>query len=1268
MTFFDYSSRSRSAAAARCLLCLAAAAALCKPAGAAVSPAGDGWEMLWHNQNTAARAAFRAALHRNPANVEALRGLGLLAFEEDDPLAALQAWRPLYRLAPASPSAAAYWPRVVDLARRTGRWALLEGAARDVLAAHRAAPELRAAARLALADAAFRAGNLADAEAQWVALGSVRQWRVIGPFDNVSLSGFEKPFPPEREIDFSRTYPGKDDQTLHWHPLATVSRDGQCEVAASLGDEGANLFYAATALDSPRDQAALLRFDPTGAGKTYLNGRLVFSDAVYRQHQPLVAGPFRVPVTLKKGWNTLLIKLADDENSTAQFALRVTAPDGSDGLRLPADPARVTSHPADSWTATGAAAPSPGAEPVLVARLRQEAGHSEEAALALADTLRRAREYPAAIDALKAALVKQPASGWLHWTLSQTLQEDEQADEARAERDRARKLNSHLVAAELSFLADKLHALRAAERIERLKALRQISPGSSEVAWALAQAYGQAGLTSESLKSARAAVARAAGPEEIVRLAAFYEERDRTAEAQRTLATALRAAPNDETLLQGQVRLLEEGDQTAIPSYRRLLEVNPSGVTYRLRLAELYQAAGNPQAAIQALQAARRQRPQDAHVCALLADTLQEVGRSAEAIQLYRAAIQLAPAQVELREKLQVLAKERPIVDLVPATPTASMLATAPKAAEATGASSIVLLDETREVVYPDYARAARVHRIIRVLDAAAAEQYRQFPLSTNSASASATLETARLIKPDGKVQDAADNASGSSVAFPSLAPGDVIDVAFRVEDYPRGGLARQFWTEWYFSEPGTFVRLSRYVLITPPAMLFQMRSHGPVPVPAVKDVKGWRVREWRMADIPARKLEPLSPGVADTETWLDISTLTSWRQIVQWYQDLSRPRCVPDAAIRAKAVELTQNARTEEEKLRAVIAFVRGIQYQSTPFRLSAYVPTEGKQVIRERYGDCKDKAALLTALLACAGIKADMVLLSGRQQGITPFLPSPRFSHAIAVVQTATPDCASCPLWVDATADQMEFGDLPADDQQVPALVIDDATTDLALTPAIPVEKDRVVDTSTLALGTDGKLSGRFDVSATGAWGWILRSLLRRVPEGSRDQVLRGIATQITDNCRYESGSMDHLSDPDQPLTLGIQYHVDRYSSEAGSFLLVRLPWGLRMGGAENLLTDAQRQQDIETTGLRGDYQSSVRLELPAGYVPQDLQPEVHGESPWGSYRITYRMEGNVLHAESELKIAALRIAAKDSPQFLEFMRAVDKEAHRQFVLKKQ
>jgi tetratricopeptide (TPR) repeat protein len=207
---------------------------------------------------------------------------------------------------------------------------------------------------------------------------------------------------------------------------------------------------------------------------------------------------------------------------------------------------------------------------------------SLEESAALADHLRQARDYPAAIEMLKGALVKAPSSAWLHWELSQALQDDGQVDAARAERDLARKANPRLIAAELSYLEDKEQALRAPERIQRLKALRQTSPQSSQIEWALAKAYDEAGLKAEALQAARAAVASAGGPEEIARLAAFYQEHDRDAAAASLLTGALRSAPNDEALLEEQARLSEDkGKAIAIAQCQRVLQIDPSAWWYR---------------------------------------------------------------------------------------------------------------------------------------------------------------------------------------------------------------------------------------------------------------------------------------------------------------------------------------------------------------------------------------------------------------------------------------------------------------------------------------------------------------------------------------------------------------------------------------------------------------------------------------------------------------------------------------------------------------
>ena len=644
---------------------------------------------------------------------------------------------------------------------------------------------------------------------------------------------------------------------------------------------------------------------------------------------------------------------------------------------------------------------------------------------------------------------------------------------------------------------------------------------------------------------------------------------------------------------------------------------------------------------------------------------LKDSGRKQEAVSLYREAIRLDPSQVQLRERLQIVSGDRPAMDLVPATNVQPILAAA-KAAKPGGMSAIVFLDEMRQVVYPDFASIARFHRIVKVFDQAAVERYQTLHLSRSELSANLELETARILKPDGKVQNVAgggeSDASAGELALPSLSPGDVVDVAYRVENYRRGALSRQFWSQWFFTESDAPVKLSRCVLMTPPSLNYELRSHGRAPEPSDREVKGWRIREWHVADVPPLKMEVLGVSPADAGDWIDLSTISSWTDIVRWYRDLSQPRCMPDAAIKAKAAELTRNATTEDEKLHAIISFVRSIQYQTTPFRLSAYVPTEGKRVLLDRYADCKDKAALLTALLASVNIRSNMVLLSGRSHGLTPYLPSPRFNHAIAVVQTSKGS-----LWVDATANQMAVGDFPSEDQGVPALIIGDNTTDLAPTPSDISDRDHVTDNYDLTLDEAGRLTGSVELRATGNMAWILRSMLASIPETKRQEGLRGIAGQIVKGSVFESGSMEGVEDPDKPVVIKVKVHVDDYSSKAGSFLLVKLPWSLGHDVSDDVLTDPSRQQDVEVSALRNSSRSTLTLRLPRGYAVQDLQPEAKGESPFNSYHITYRVEDGVLHAVGEQQTKSLRIPLASLKQYLDVMRSARQEGSKQLVLKK-
>jgi tetratricopeptide (TPR) repeat protein len=1220
--------------------------------------ASEGWNSLQNNDNVKARAAFQAALHRNPADGEALLGLAQVDSLEDRDLVAAKEWRAYYHVAPTSWQAAILWPQFAGYAGMTGQLNLLTEAGRDVLAAKGSPPQLRALAQIAMARAASTQGRTADMEGIFAQLGAIRKWRVIGPFDNASRSGLDKPYPPETGMAFGAQCPGKDDLSLGWHTLGVVSHDGRCLVGAALGSQDASVFYASTAAYSPADQSAMLQFDPVGASRVWLNGNVIFADSVYRAVQDLSCDMFRIPIKLHAGWNTLLVKLADEHGRSALLA-RLTAADGRALAGIRIDPTQAVAQKAGTRPATAGPA-----QPGLV-QLASAHSDSVEGAVALAEYERWTGGVQAAIDLVRHALGAHADCGWLHQELAELLDEDEQMDDARAERDLARKANPRLVGSELAYLQEQREALGPQETAKRLKALLAVSPDSARTHSALSTTYMAAKMTQDSLREARISARCDPGPTAWDTLVTKLKDSDRKAEAQTVLATALQSFPNDEDLLAHRAQILAEDGKTAaaLAAYEHVIAVAAPLPEYQSEIASLYVASADWKRAAQSLALLRQQTPQDADACAELGDALASLGRKAEAIALYREAIRLDPAEVKLRDKLQITSGERPILDLAPATPSQQILAEA-KSAKPEGASATVFLDEGREVVYPDFAVVMRAHMILKVFDAAGVKRHQSFPLAREESTARVTLESARVIKPDGKVQDITQSGAGGEeeAQFPSLAPGDVIDISYRVENYRRGALSRQFWMNWTFNQPDAPVKLSRYVLITPGALTFESRKHGAVPDPSVRDEKGWRIREWRATALPAPKLTATSPGQLDCATWLDISTVPGWRDIVRWYLDISRSRCEPDAAVRAKAAELTKGATTEDAKIHAIVSFVRAIQYQTTPFRLSAYVPTEPKQVLRERYADCKDKAALLTALLRAVGIQSRMVLLCIRAEGLTSYLPSPRFSHAIADVQTG-----HGPLWIDATADTLQYGGLPLQDQGVSALVIDDSTADLAPSPKLPVDSNAFTESYDLTLSESGQIRASVILEGLGNSASLLRTVFHAIPETQRDEGIRGIAGALVPNCACEGGKVENLQDADKPFRIGFGLTAEHYANSAGNLLLVPIPWSATRGSLARQIEAAGSGQDCELSSGMGIEVSSVHLKLPAGYSVQDLPADVHGEDAWMSYTLSYHVEGNMLVVRCERRLAAMRVPASGVPQLLTDLRALETAAARQIVLKK-
>jgi hypothetical protein len=155
--------------------------------------------------------------------------------------------------------------------------------------------------------------------------GFLTKWHVIGPFDNTDRLGFERVYPPEKEINLRKSYDGKDKQ-VHWQPFESADDYGKLDFNKPLTALKQSTAYAYTNFESSTDRVAELRLGCKNAWKVWLNGKLLFARDEYHRGQRM--DQYKLKCQLRKGSNEILVKCCQNEQTESwtvewEFQLRV---------------------------------------------------------------------------------------------------------------------------------------------------------------------------------------------------------------------------------------------------------------------------------------------------------------------------------------------------------------------------------------------------------------------------------------------------------------------------------------------------------------------------------------------------------------------------------------------------------------------------------------------------------------------------------------------------------------------------------------------------------------------------------------------------------------------------------------------------------------------------------------------------------------------------------------------------------------------------------
>ncbi len=154
---------------------------------------------------------------------------------------------------------------------------------------------------------------------------------MVGPFDNTGGVGFDKPFPPESNLNLDGEFDGKSGK-VRWHDYESKYDYGYVDFNLPFTPLKEVTGYAYTEFWSEAAQTVQLRLGSEDSWKVWVNGKFLFGREEY--HRAAEIDQFRLPIELKPGKNIILVKCLQNEQTEDwakdwQFQLRITDADGT---------------------------------------------------------------------------------------------------------------------------------------------------------------------------------------------------------------------------------------------------------------------------------------------------------------------------------------------------------------------------------------------------------------------------------------------------------------------------------------------------------------------------------------------------------------------------------------------------------------------------------------------------------------------------------------------------------------------------------------------------------------------------------------------------------------------------------------------------------------------------------------------------------------------------------------------------------------------------
>ena len=349
------------------------------------------------------------------------------------------------------------------------------------------------------------------------------------------------------------------------------------------------------------------------------------------------------------------------------------------------------------------------------------------------------------------------------------------------------------------------------------------------------------------------------------------------------------------------------------------------------------------------------------------------------------------------------------------------------------------------------------------------------------------------------------------------------------------------------------------------------------------------------------------------------ISSFSSWEQIYNWWHSLYKDKITLTPEMKKFVNNLIKDQKTNLDKAKKIYEHVaKNVRYVAIEYGDSGHEPHSAQEVFINGYGDCKDQAVLLCALLKYAGFKAYPVLIPTRgTYPVSKDFPSINFNHAIAALSIGEEL-----IFMDATSETTPFRQIPLSDQDRDVLVFSQEGYKIVNTGHI--KDNQIMYFMDIELNEDENAFITRRVSSFGFFASSYRRYLKYThPAQIKDSIqekMREISS-MSKLIEYEIMNADNF---DAPPVLTYKFSAEKFLNPARDLRIVPVLDQLNLDRA--LIGKEKREYPIDFDGHHS-ISARINISLPKGWRVKYLPRSKKVKNPWFSLDVSYEeFGGNV------------------------------------------